>query len=188
MAASLARKKSWSTRPGYNSLHRRSRAGAGRPPTGVSSTDDLKDFKRAVALQATPDQLIQFDRLTKSTQAARKGAQELLQLAGSASQPDLFHLTYSLTSAVEEAQTDNEQSFSAVQKSGLKDVTKKLGKANSHVTQQGKALTRALGHSGSAGKQIADIAEKLDKALSDVQSEQLAIGIEMGIQSDGSSQ
>jgi hypothetical protein len=47
-------------------------AGSGRPPTGLSNTDDLKDFKRAIALQVTPDQVIQFQRLTKSTQADQK--------------------------------------------------------------------------------------------------------------------
>ena len=96
-----------------------------------------------------------------------------------------------LTSAVQEAQTDNEhflQSFSAVQKSGLKDVTKKLGKANSDVTKQSKALTQGLGHSGIEAKQIAGVVEKLDKALSDFQTKQLAVGTEMGIQREGSSQ
>jgi hypothetical protein len=166
-------------------------AGAGRGPTGVSNTDDLKDFKRAVALQATPDQVIQFQRLTKSTQDARKGAQDLLQLAGNASKPDLFHDTNALASAVEEAQTDNQrflQSFSAAQKSGLRDVTKKLGKANSDVTKQSKALSRGLGHSEIDGKQIAGVVEKLDKALSDLQTKQLVVGSEMGIQGEGSSQ
>lgn len=166
-------------------------ASGGRPSTGASNSDDLKDFNRAVALQATPDQVTQFQRLTKSTQAARKGAQDLLQLAEDASKPDLFHSTNPLTSAVEEAQIDNEhflQSFSAVQKSGLKNVTKKLGKANSDLTKQSKALTRELEHSGIEAKQIAGIAEKLDKALSDFQTKQLAVGTEMGIQGGGSSQ
>lgn len=165
-------------------------AGAGPPATGVSN-DDLKDFKRAVALQATPDQVIQFQGLTKSTEAAQKGAQDLLQLAEDASKPALFHSTSPLTSAVVKAQTDNEaflQSFSAVQKSGLKHVTKKLGKANSDVTKQGKALTRGLGHSGIDGKHIAGVAEKLDKALSDFQAKQLAVGTEMGIQGERRSQ
>jgi hypothetical protein len=166
-------------------------AGAARAPAGASSTDDLKNFKRAVALQASPDQVIQFQRLTKSTQAARKSAQDLLQLAQNASKPNLVHSTNPLGSALEEAQTDNEnflRSFSAVQKSGLKDVTKKLGKANSDVTKRSKALTRDLERSRVAGQQISGIAEKLDKALSDFQARQLAIGSEMGIPSEGSSQ
>ena len=52
-------------------------AGTATPPTGVSSTDDLKDFKRAIALQASPGQMVQFRQLTASTQAARKSAQNL---------------------------------------------------------------------------------------------------------------
>ena len=92
---------------------------------------------------------------------------------------------------MEEAQTDNEnflQSFLAVQKSGLKDVTKKLGKTNSDVTKQSEALTRELGHSGIDGKQIAGAAEKLERSLRDFQTKQLAVGAEMGIQGEGSSQ
>ena len=163
--------------------------GPGNSSGGASNSDDLKDFHRAVALQATPDQVTQFRRLTKSTQASREGAQDLLHLAENASKPDLLHSTDPLTGAVEEAQNDTEKferSFSDVQKSGLKDVTKKLRKANSDVTKQSKALTQGPGHSKIDSKQIADIAERLDKALSDFQRGQLAVGTEMGIQSEGS--
>ncbi len=166
-------------------------AGTASAPGGVSSTDDLKDFKRAVALQATPDQVVQFRRLTESTQIARKSAQDLLKFAENASKTDLFRSTDHLTSALEQAQTDNQnflQSFSAVQKSGLKEITKKLGKANSDVTKRSKALTGDLERSRIASQQISGVAEKLDKALSDVQARQLAIGSEMGIQSEDSSQ
>jgi hypothetical protein len=160
-------------------------------PTGVSSTDNFKDFKRAIALQASPYQTVQFRRLTESTQAARKSTQDLLKLAEDASKTDLLRSTNLLSSALEEAQTDNQnflQSFSALQKSGLKEVTKKLGKANSEVTRQNKALTRDLERSRTASRQISGVAEKLDRTLSDLQARQLAIGSEMGIQSEGSSQ
>jgi hypothetical protein len=157
----------------------------------VSNTDDLKDFKRAVALQASPDQVIQFQRLTKSTQAARKDAQDLRLLAGSENKPDLLQHADLLTGAVEEALTENEKfvkGFSAAQKSGLKDTTKKLGKANSEVTKQSKVLTRGLGPNGNNGRQIISTAEKLEKALGDFQAKQCSIGSEMGIQAEGSAQ
>ena len=80
------------------------------------------------------------------------------------------------------------QTFSAPQKSGLKDITKKLDKANSDVTKGSKALTRDLERSQIAGQQISGVAEKLDKALGDLQTRQLAIAKEMGIQSEESSQ
>jgi hypothetical protein len=167
-------------------------AGIARAPSGISSTDDLKDFKRAVALQASPDQVVQFRRLTEGTQVARRSAQDLLKLAENASKTDLSRSTRLLTSALEEAQSDNQnflQSFSAVQKSGLKEVTKQLDKANSDVTMRSKALTRDLERSRIDGQRIVSgVAEKLDKALGDLQARQLAIGREMGIQSEGSSQ
>src|SRR6202795_5048942 len=60
-------------------------AGAGRPPAGVSNptpnNSDLKDFNRAIAVQATPDQAARFQQLTRSTEAARKEAQSLIQHA-----------------------------------------------------------------------------------------------------------
>jgi hypothetical protein len=166
-------------------------AGTARSPGGVPSPDDLKDFKRAVALQARPDQAVQFRRLTESTQVARKSAQDLLKVAENASKTDLFRFTNPLANALEEAQTDNQnfvQSLSAVQKSGLKEVTKKLGKASSDVTKRSKALTRDLERSQISGQQISGVAEKIDKALTNLQARQLAIGSEMGIQSEGSSQ
>jgi hypothetical protein len=166
-------------------------AGTATPPTGVSSTDDLKDFKRAIALQASPGQIVQFRQLTKSTQAARQSAQDLSKLAGNATKTDLFGSTNPLASALDQVETDNLdflQTFSSAQKSGLKEVTKKLAKANSDVTKQSKALTRDLERSRIVGQQISGGAEKLDKALSDLQARQLAIGSEMGIQMEGSAQ
>jgi len=151
----------------------------------------LKDFKRAIALQASPGQIVQFRQLTESTQAARKSAQDLLKVAEKTNKSELLRSTSPLASALEEVQADNQeflQSFSAVQKSGLKEVTKKLGKANADVTKRNKALTRNLEHSRIAGQQISGVAEKLDKALIDLQARQLAMGSEMGIQSEASSQ
>ena len=165
--------------------------GTARAPVGASSTDDLKDFKRTVALQASPDQVVRFRRLTASTQIARTSAKDLLKFSENASKTDLFQSTDHLTSALEQAQTDNQnflQSFSAVQKSELKKITKKLDKANSDVTKRSKALTSDLERSRIARQQISGVAERLDKALNDVQARQLAIGSEMGIQSEGSSQ
>jgi hypothetical protein len=166
-------------------------AGTARAPAGESSADDLKDFNRAIALQASPDQVAQFRRLTESTQAARKTAQDLLRLAENPSKTDLFRSTDELASALDKARTDNQkllQSFSAVQRSGLKEVTKKLDRANSDVAGRSKALIRDLERSPIAGQQYTGIAEKLDKAFSDLQARQLAVGTEMGIQSEGSSQ
>ncbi len=157
-------------------------------PNSATNSDDLKDFNRALALQATADQKTQFQELTRSTQAARKGTQDFLHVADSASKIDLLHLSEPLTDTLEEAQADSEKfvrSFTEAQKSGQKAVIKKLGKANAEITKQSKALNQRLGQSKIDGKQIAGIAEKLDKALGDFQTEQTALGTEMGIQGEG---
>jgi hypothetical protein len=138
-------------------------AAAGRPPAGASNpapdNSDLKDFNRAIALQATPEQVAWFQQLTKSTEAARKEAKELIQLAEKAKKTDSSRYA-DLNDAVEGAQSNNRQfvrSFSIPQQSGLKDQTKKLDKANADVSKQSKALTQELERSQFDGKKIANV-------------------------------
>jgi len=166
--------------------------GAGRPPAGASnpapSNSELKDFSRAIALQATPDQEAQFHQLTKSTEAARKEAQTSIQHAESG--PDSSRYS-DLNDAVEEARRNNLQfvgSFSVPQQSGLKPLIKKLSKSDSDLSKQGKAFAQELERSPIDGKKMANIVEKLDKALTGFQSGQLDIGKEMGIQPEKPSQ
>jgi len=160
-------------------------AGAGRPPTGAANTtpNEVKDFDRAIALQATPDQVARFQQLTKSTEAARRDARDLLEHADS-TKPESARYAQ-LNDAVGEAQSDNRKfvsSFSTPQQSGLKPLTKKLGKVDSDISKQSKAISQELGRSGLDAKKMAAVVEKLDKALTDFQIEQLDIGKEMGIQ------
>jgi chromosome segregation ATPase len=170
------------------------RTGAGRPTTGGSnpapSNSDMNDFNRAVALQAAPEQIARYQQLTKSMEAARKETQNLLQHAANASKADASRYA-GLNDAVEEAQHINLQfvgSFSASQQSGLKPLIKKLSKADSDVSKQGKALTQELERLEFEGKKINTVVQKLDTALASFQSEQLNIGKEMGIEPEGNSQ
>jgi hypothetical protein len=164
-------------------------------PSGwVSNTtpnnSDLKDFNRAIAVQATPDQVGRFQQLTRSTEAARKEAQSLIQHASNTNKPDSSRYA-DLSDAVKEAQSNNQQfvmSFSTPQRSGLKPQTKKLSKADSDVSKQCKALTQELARSGIDGKKIANVVDRLDKALTDFQTGQIEIGKEMGIQTEEPSQ
>jgi hypothetical protein len=80
------------------------------------------------------------------------------------------------------------KSFSASQESGLKPLIKKLSKADADVSKQRKALTLELGRSTIEGKKIAGTVQKLDRALTGFQTEQLDIGKEMGIQPQEHSQ
>jgi len=168
-------------------------AGAARPPAGASnpaSNSDMNDFSRAIALQATPEQVAWFQQLTKSTEAARKEVQSLIQQAESANKPESSRYA-ELSDSAEEAQSNNQRfvrSFSISQQSGLKPLIKKLSKADSDVSKQSKALTQELGRLKMNDKKIANVVEKLDNVLTGFQAEQLEIGKEMGIQPEEHSQ
>ena len=169
-------------------------AGTGRAPTGTSnptpSTSDMSDFNRAIALQATPDQIARFQQLTKSTEAARKEAQNLIHPGPDASKPDSSRYA-DLNDTVEEAQNNNRQfvtSFSVSQQSELKPLIKKLRKTDSDLSKQSKALAQELEQSKIDGGKIANVMGKLNEALAGFQSELLDIGKEMGIQPQEPSQ
>jgi hypothetical protein len=163
--------------------------GGGRSgaPRGAGGTTDsgLTDFNHALAVQATPDQVSQFQGVAKRTEAARKQAQELLQLAAKAdSSPDLSRQTATLKDAVEDAQAGNKDflaRLSKSQKAGLKELTKKLEKADSELAKQQKSLDQQLGAKSDSGA-IAGTADRLEKALAEFQTQQMSLGKEMGIQ------
>jgi hypothetical protein len=169
--------------------------GAGAGPTTPAAPNpapnsDISDFNRAVALQATPDQIAQFQRLTKSTEIARKDAQTLIQLSQNASNSDSSRYT-ELNDAVDEARSSNLQfmrGLSASQQSGLKPQTKKLAKADADIFKQSKSLAHESEQRPIDTKKIAGLVEKLDNALSAFQADQIDMGKEMGIQSEEHSQ
>ncbi len=147
---------------------------------------EISDLKRAVALQADPEQNAQKQRLKKSTQAARKDAQTLIQLSQNASNPDSSRYA-ELSDAIDDARTNNLQfmrSLSTSQQSGLKPQTKRLAKADADISKQSKALAHESERRPIDNKKISGLVEKLDNALSTFQSEQTDIGKEMGIQSE----
>jgi hypothetical protein len=163
------------------------RGGAPRSTgAGGGANSSLQDFNHALAVQARPDQVSQFQTLAKSTAAARKQAEELLHLAGKENNAaDFSKQTAALKDAVEEAQGGNEsfvKSFSKSQKSGLKELTKKLQKADSEVGKQRKALDQQVGRAKGESAAIAGTADKLEKALTEFQTQQVTLGKEMGIE------
>jgi hypothetical protein len=159
----------------------------GSPGAGSADTSDagLADFNRALAVQATTDQISHFPQLTKSTEAARKLAQDCSGLSGKAdSATEFSRRTAALKEAVEEAQGSNQdfvKSFTKSQKAGLKELTKKLEKADSEVGKLWKDLERQLGGAKAVTEAIALTADKLEKALEEFQSQQIELGKEMGI-------
>jgi hypothetical protein len=159
----------------------------GTPGTGSGDTSEagLADFNHALAVQATSDQVSHFPGLTKSTETARRLAQSFSGLSGKAdSATDFSGKTAALKEAVEEAQGSNQdfvKSFTKSQKAGLKELTKKLEKADSEVTKQWKYLEKQLGGAKAVNEGMVGTADKLEKALEEFQSQQIGLGKEMGI-------
>lgn len=170
--------------------------GAGLP-SGVDERDDLKDFHRAIALQATDEQRTAFAKIAQHTQAAcdqlHAFRESVLKAPGSSSSSAMAERAGALDGAIAKARASSENflaSFSPAQKSGLKDLTNKLAKTDGELEKQTKALDLVV--QGKADKeQVAGAAaspdvftlgvSSLDKELGSFQSEQLAIGTEMGI-------
>ncbi len=165
--------------------------GGGRrgAPGAASDTSDagLTDFNHALAVQATSDQASHFQELIKSTEKAKKMAQDLSGVKAEAV-TDFVRKSASLKEAVEEAQGGNQdfmKSFTKSQKAGLKDLAKKLEKAQADVGKQWKELERQL--AAKAGTEDIDSgADRLEKALEEFQNQQIGLGKEMGVQTPGS--
>ena len=161
------------------------------PGGGLSSEDDLKNFRRAMALQASAEQRAAFAKIAQYTQAASDQTRDFhdaLQKAP-ASLP-LADRAAALDQAVARARAGNQNfltSFSDAQKSGLEELTKKLAKADSDLDRQIKALDQLAQTPKPATDQVVGSADTLEKELSNFQNEQFALGREMGIllSSDG---
>jgi len=165
-------------------------------PEGVDTEDALKDFRRTIALQATPDQRAAFATISQYTQAASdqlKTFREFLQKApvSMAANPGLLNRATALDQAIDKARAGNENflhSFSEAQKSGLKEVTTKLAKADSELDKEIKTLDQIAQTSKPDGAQILNSAASLEKDLDSFQTGQLAIAREMGTLSGEDSQ
>ena len=154
-----------------------------RRPDGVSTKDDLKDFHEAMAVQATGPQITEFEALVKTTEAAKSALQALLQPEGKDDAGEFSRRDAVLDQMLGKARTDGKKfvdEFSAEQKNGLKEFTKRLAKADSDVASEVSKLDQTI-QVAKTGPEVATRAQTLDKALADFSTQQLALGREMGI-------
>jgi hypothetical protein len=164
---------------------------AGRA-TGVSEKDELKDYREVLAVQATSQQVIQFAAVVKVSEAAgaelRSFRERLGQENGGSG---IASRGASLDQALEKARAENKkflEGLSDRQKSGLKEVIKRLTKADSDLEQQAKALDQVVADAKAVGQQIAGPAESLDRTLTSFRSQQADLGQEMSIGAANSGQ
>ena len=150
-----------------------------------SNTDDLKDFHRVLAVQATSQQSAEFANIVKNTEAAGQQLQKLHELLQIPSAAEALSLCVTnLDQAVEKAHAGNQNflaTFTEAQKSGLAEITKKLLSADADLSKGMKTLDQVVQENKSAGEKISGSAATVDKTLSSFQTEQLALGDEMSI-------
>jgi hypothetical protein len=165
-------------------------AGGGIPggsnrPTGLDEKDSLKDFHHALAVQATSQQIAEFQAVVKDTDTAKAKLQTLEQQSGNAAAETKSPVSGAeidqVLESAREASRKFVKGFSAPQKSGLKDITKRLEKSDSDLEQEEKKLDQSLQVASGASADIEARAKSVSKALSDFSNQQLALGREMGI-------
>ena len=155
----------------------------GTRPDGVSDKDDLKDFHRAMEIQATPEQRAAFAKVAQYTQVASDQLQAFRDsLQKSPAPSPLSDRGAAIAEAIANARAGNQNfftSFSAKQKDYLQDTLKKVEKADGELDRQTKALDQIIPSANP--EQVSTYAASLDKALTSFQNEQIALGREMSI-------
>ncbi len=142
-------------------------------PNGVDEKDSLKDFHLALAVQATSQQITDFQQLVKNTSAAHD---QLAAFASAKSPRDgIAALDQSFESA-RAASRKFQDGLSEEQKSGLRETLRRWEKADSDLAQEAKRFDQAAESGG-----IASNTASLDTALAGFSNAQLALGREMGI-------
>jgi hypothetical protein len=156
----------------------------GNHASGVDQKDDLKSFHDVLAAQASSEQAAAYRVMLKSTVAASVELKALEEQAGKENdKPALASRDKTLADALEIARTLNkkfQEGFSSQQKSLLKEIIKRLGKTDSELGQQSKAVDQAV-EANAASSVMAGSAQNLDHALADFQRAQVDLGQEMSI-------
>lgn len=154
-------------------------------PTGVDEKDDLKDFHAALAVQATSQQIVEYAAMMKNTEAASAELKSFLeQFRKENTTADLASRTAAAVQAIETTRAENKKfldGFSDQQKSGLKEITKRLIKADADLAQQAKVLDVETGNTKAVGQPIAPAAQSLERTLAYFQTQQIGLGEEMSI-------
>ena len=159
---------------------------SGNHASGVENKDDLRDFHEIMAVQASNEQKAAYAVMVKSTAAASaqlQGFVALLDKENNAS--EIAKHDKSFADAIEAALILNKkfiEGFSEAQKSGLKEITKRLGKADSELAQTARSLDQQV-EANAAIAQMAGTARSVEGVLTGFQREQADLGDEMSISS-----
>ena len=142
--------------------------GANNRPTGVDEKDPLKDFHRALAVEATSQQASEFQALVKETDSAKSSLRTFVESPpklGAGSETGIPRTE--TDQLLERLRADNQKfldGFSAVQKAGLKENLKKLAKADSDLQASQQKLD-ATWQPGNSSSEFRARGEKLITSL-----------------------
>ena len=156
------------------------------PPAGVVSPE-LETFGRIVAIQARPDQVDYFNSAIASTDQALQESRELQRLGAAAKNIALVNsMSLTLRDSLDDVEHYNGRllaSFTKLQESELKKLTKPLRESYTQVSRQARIVQQLMEPGKVVPDQLATGAANLEKALSDFRTDQIRLGREMGIQS-----
>ena len=153
--------------------------GATGRPTGLDEKDTLKDFHQALAVQATSQQISEFQEVVKSTSAAKAAVEAWGHTAGGPARNGIAAVDQAVAKA-RDANKSFQGGFSETQRSGLKDTTRKLEKVDSDLAQSVKRLDQVM-QSEAPNADLAVSADGVNKAITEFSKVQLVLGREMGI-------
>jgi len=157
----------------------------GNRASGIDTKDDLRDFHQIMAVQASREQRAAYAAMVKSTATASATLQGLVQQLGKENNSsELAGSDKTLADALETARTLNKkfiEAFSEPQKSGLKEITKRLNKADSELAQQAKAMDQEV-EANARNALMVSSAQGLEHALTNFQRAQVDLGEEMSIE------
>ena len=158
-------------------------------PSGVDEKDELHGFHRAIALQATNEQMDEFRAIVKKTEAAEREIDLVVKSANSSTQNTAQNLddgnshVGALRQAIQTARTQTEAfvaGFSPAQKVGLKDMTAKLLRAGAELGEQQKMI-EAGGDARDEAARVSAHADGLRRALANFRAQQQSVAMEMSI-------
>ncbi len=148
-------------------------------PSGVGEKDPLKDFHHAMEVQATSDQAAAFRTILKNTEAANA------QLASLGQEKDASlwaGRAAEVKAAIEKARIATHNfvnGLSARQKSGLKETTGRIAKAETDLAGQENVLEASAGEAHDSA--MSGRTESLAKGLENFRNQQGRLAEEMGI-------
>jgi hypothetical protein len=147
--------------------------------------DELKDFNQVMALQGTPEQSAALVTLTDDLQLAKKQLHAVRPISGKtlASQKTSDAVAL-VDKSIAELRSQTQAflgSFSPAQKSGLKELAKKIEETDADLGKQVSVLDEVAKYPTSTDQQLGDSTASVDKSLSNVEQEQLVLARQMGI-------